>query len=105
MYRDLLSEADMQTALKILHQSHSLDSSLQKAADCSPKLKEMHPDQSLLIIDFVLSFMNSRPSLLFYNHVTRRYNRQQGVVNKGKKRVREAEDRFESLSVKEDSHS
>jgi hypothetical protein len=65
----------------------------------------MHPDQSLLIIDFVLSFMNSRPSLLFYNHVTRRHNRQQGAVDKGKKRVREAEDKFESLSVKEDSHS
>lgn len=104
MHRDLVSEADIQTAFKILHESHSLDSSLRKTADYSPKLNEMHPDQSLLIIDFVLSFINARPSLLFYNHAMRRHNRQQGLVDKSKKRVREVEDIFESLSVKEDSH-
>lgn len=53
MHRDLLSEADMQTALKILHQSHSLDSSLQKAADCSAKLKEMSWSNEQKELDYI----------------------------------------------------
>jgi hypothetical protein len=34
----------------------------------------MHPDQSLLIVDFVLTSLNGRLFLLFYNYATRRYN-------------------------------
>ena len=104
MHSDLGSEADMQTALRILRENQSIDNSLKKAADCSARLNEMHPDQFMLVVDFALSFMNGRPALLFYNHATRRHNRQQGLLDKGKKRVREVEEGFESLSVKEDSH-
>ena len=90
---------------KILYENHLLDGCLQKTADYLPKLNGMHPEQSLLVVDFVLAFLNGRPSLLFYNHVMQGHNQQQALTDKDKKRVREIEDRFQSLSVKEDLYS